>query len=77
MSPYPDMCLMQPNEILRVCCTDYRGKAKFITYIPGIGPHGTQMVIVELIDHEDHPVIPMESARLVSLEAGEAGWSRA
>ena len=77
MSPYPDMCLMQPNEILRVCCTDYRGKARFIGPAPGRGVHGTRMVFIELIDHEDRLVIPIDSARLVTLDACLAGWSRA
>ena len=73
----PDLCIPKKGDILALCCVDYTGPVMYIGKGPGFGPHGGPVAIVQLIEKNDMPVVPVDSTRLVSLDCCQFGWSRA
>lgn len=73
----PPVHVPAANELLTLCSLDYTGDVKFCGYLPGFGPHGCQLAVVQLMNDLEQPTICIDSSRLVTRSCCTSGWSRA
>lgn len=69
--------MIAADNTFHLCCDEHSGPVRFVGFTLGVGGHGGQLVLVELLDYENLPVVVVDSQRLVEREACLAGWSRA
>ena len=71
------VCFPKIDEILTACFTDYTGNVRYLGPLPGVGDYGGPLVLVEFIEHEDQPRVPVDIHSLVTRKEVITVWVEA